>query len=200
ITAHMLLHHVRPVRAGDTVLVHAAAGGLGLVLVQWAKALGARVIGTVGSDSKARLAMAHGLDRAVRYREEDLVDAVREFTGGHGVHFAVDGIGGETLAKTLACVRPFGVAASVGHVAGAVESVSMADLGPSRSIALARPGVFRFMSDLQRYRDGTAATLQRLAAGLHVEIGTRLPLAEAARAHRLLETGETSGSVLLLPE
>jgi len=114
ITAHLLFAHVRPLREGDTVLVHAAAGGLGLVLVQWAKALGARVIGTVGSPAKAELALAHGLDRAVLYRGEDFVAAARGFSDGRGVDFAIDGIGGPTLLRSFDAVRPFGMAASIG--------------------------------------------------------------------------------------
>ena len=198
-TAHMLYGRVRPLRAGDSVLVHAAAGGLGLVLVQWARALGARVIGTVGSEAKAALALAHGLERAVRYREADFVAAAREFGGGDGVDFAIDGIGADTLVRTLAAVRPYGMVASIGQVGGDSGPLDLAALGPARSIALSRPGVFRFMADLARYREGAQATLTRLEAGLKVEIGARLPLAEAAEAHRRLEAGETSGSLLLLP-
>lgn len=199
ITAHMLFAHVRPLRPGDTVLVHAAAGGLGLVLTQWAKALGATVIGTVGSAAKAELAAAHGLDHAILYKDEDFVAAVKELTDGQGVHYAIDGIGGATLARTLEAVRPYGMAASIGQVAGDIGLVDPALLGPARSIALSRPGVFRFMTDLARYREGAAATLARLAAGLKVEVGGTLPLEQAAEAHRRLEAGETSGSLLLIP-
>jgi NADPH:quinone reductase-like Zn-dependent oxidoreductase len=199
LTVHMLFNAVRPFAAGDTVLVHAAAGGLGLLLVQWAKALGARVIGTVGSQAKAELALAHGLDRAVRYKEEDFVAAVRDFTDGEGVHYAIDGIGGDTLLATLDAVRPYGMVASIGQVAGASAPIDLAQLGPARSIALARPSVFRYVKNLARYRAGAEATLARLAAGMQVEIGHKLPLAEAAAAQRLLESGVTSGSVLLIP-
>jgi NADPH:quinone reductase-like Zn-dependent oxidoreductase len=199
ITAHMLFSHVRPLRAGDTVLVHAAAGGLGLVLVQWAKALGTRVIGTVGNRAKAELALAHGLDRAVLYRDEDFVAAARDFSGGAGVHYAIDGIGGDTLRRTLDAVRPFGMAASIGQVGGDIGMIDPALLGPARSIALSRPGVMRFMADLPHYREGADATLARLAAGMQVRIGQQMPLASAAQAHRLLEAGETVGSLLLRP-
>jgi NADPH2:quinone reductase len=199
ITAHMLFSHVRQVGAGDTVLVHAAAGGLGLVLVQWAKTLGARVIGTVGNRAKAELALAHGLDRAVLYREEDFVAAVKDFTGREGVHYAIDGIGGDTLRRTLEAVRPYGMVASIGQVAGDIGMIEPALLGPYRSIALSRPGVFRFMTDLQRYREGAEATLVRLEAGMKILIGKELPLAQAKEAHRLLEAGQTVGSVLLRP-
>jgi NADPH:quinone reductase-like Zn-dependent oxidoreductase len=199
ITAHMLFSTVRPLRPGDTVLVHAAAGGLGLVLVQWAKALGARVIGTVGSTAKAELALAHGLDEAVLHREQDFVAAARSFGGGDGVDFAIDGIGGEGLRRTLEAVKPFGMAASIGQVAGEIGVINPADLGPYRSIAFSRPGVFRFMSDIGRYREGARETLRRLGDGMRVQIGHELPLTQAAEAHRMIEAGETSGSVLLRP-
>jgi NADPH:quinone reductase len=199
ITAHMLFVHVRPLRVGDKVLVHAAAGGLGLVLVQWAKALGARVIGTVGNRAKAELALAHGLDRAVLYRDEDFVAAARDFSDGAGVDYAIDGIGGDMLRRTLDAVRPYGMAASIGQVAGDIGMIDPALLGPARSIALSRPGVMRFMTDPARYREGAEATLARLAAGMQVRIGQQLPLASAAHAHRLLEAGETVGSLLLRP-
>jgi NADPH:quinone reductase len=199
ITAHMLFEYVRPVRQGETILVHAAAGGLGLVLVQWAKSLGARVIGTVGNTSKAALARLYGLDEAVLYRQHDFVAAARRFAGGEGVDFAIDGIGGGTLRKTFDAVRPFGVVANIGQVAGDVGALDLNEIGPLRSIALARPGVFRFMSDIGRYREGAQETLRRLEAGLHVEISHELPLTHAAEAHMLIESGQTTGSVLLRP-
>lgn len=199
ITAHMLLAYVRPLKAGDTVLVHAAAGGLGLVLVQWAKALGARVIGTVGSPAKAQLAVEHGLDHAIHYRETDFVASVMRLTDGQGVDYAIDGIGGRTLLDTLGCVRPYGMVASVGQVAGDSGPLDLSLLGPARSVALSRPGVFRFMTDPARYREGALATLRQLQAGLRPTIGAVLPLAEAAEAHRRLESGDSIGVVLLRP-
>lgn len=199
ITAHMLCAYVYPVKAGDTLLVHAAAGGLGLVLVQWAKRLGARVIGTVGSKEKAELARRHGLDAAILYRECDFVEAVRQLTDGQGVDYAIDGIGGNTLRQTLGCVRPYGMIASIGQVSGDSGPIDPAWLGPARSVALSRPGVFRFMSDLMRYREGVAATFAQLAAGLQANIGQVFPLVEAAAAQRCLEAGESRGSILLRP-
>ncbi|MGO4475794.1 quinone oxidoreductase [Massilia sp. 2TAF26] len=199
ITAHMLFHHVRPLQAGDTVLVHAAAGGLGLVLVQWAKALGARVIGTVGSRAKAELALAHGLDCAVLYREEDFVAAAREFTGGRGVDFAIDGIGGPTLLRSFDAVRPYGMAASIGQAGGMPGPVDLMQIGNPRAISFSRPGVMRLMRDPALYREGADATLARLADGLQVRIGAELPLAQAADAHRMLEEGRTTGALLLRP-
>lgn len=199
ITAHMLLTYVYPLKAGDTLLVQAAAGGLGLVLVQWAKALGARVIGTVSSQAKAELALAHGLDEAINYRAEDFAAAVRRLTDGRGVDYAIDGIGGQTLLDTLGCVRPYGMVASVGQVAGDCGPLDLALLGPARSVALSRPGVFRFMSDPALYREGAQATLQRLQAGLRPSIGAVLPLAQAAEAQARLEAGQNAGAILLRP-
>lgn len=199
ITAHMLSTCVYPIKAGDTVLVHAAAGGLGLIMVQWAKALGARVIGTVGSTQKAALAKAHGLDEAILYREHDFVDAVQALTDGRGVDFAIDGIGGNTLIDTLRTVRPFGMIASVGQVSGDPGPIDLSWLGPARSVALSRPRVFRFVSDPVRYREGGLATFERLRGGLKATIGEILPLDQAANAHRRLESGQGSGAILLRP-
>ena len=199
ITAHMLLTHVRKVQPGETVLIHAAAGGLGLVLVQWAKSLGAQVIGTVGSAAKAALAKSYGLDHTILHHEEDFVAATMALTDGQGVHFAIDGIGGTTLPRTLATVRPYGMVASIGQVAGPIGSIAPEWLGPARSIALSRPGVFCFMRDLVRYREGAEATLRQLQAGLRTHIDTRMPLQEAAMAHRRLESGKSLGALLLQP-
>lgn len=199
ITAHMLFAYVWRLQAGDTVLVQAAAGGLGLVLVQWAKALGATVIGTVGSPEKGALARRHGLDHAIEYRREDVTESVRELTDGRGVDFAIDGIGGATLLASMASVRHYGMVASVGQVAGDEGPLDLALLGPSRSIALSRPGVFRFVSDPTRYREGAAATLARVASGLRAVIADVLPLADAADAHRRLEAGQAAGALLLRP-
>lgn len=199
ITAYMLFNKVYRLKAGDTVLVHAAAGGLGQVLVQWAKALGARMIGTVGSAAKAERATRQGLDHAVLYREQDFVAAVRDLTHGEGVDFAIDGIGGKTLIATLDSVRPFGMVASVGQVSGDPGPIALSQLGPARSIALSRPSVFRFMRDPVQYREAALATIARLQQGLQAHIDAVLPLGEAAEAHRRLEAGETTGSVLLRP-
>ena len=198
-TAHMLCAHVRQVRPGDTILVHAAAGGLGLVLTQWASALGARVIGTVGNRDKAALALAHGAERVVLYREEDVVAAARDFSGGRGVDYAIDGIGGDTLLRTFDAVRPYGLAASIGQAGGRMDPVDLPQIGTPRAIAFARPSVMRFMTDLELYREGAQAVLARLAAGLRVPVGLELPLARAAEAHAALEAGRTSGAVLLRP-
>lgn len=202
ITVHMLLHRVRQVGAGDTVLVHAAAGGVGLLATQWARSLGARVIGTVGSAAKAARVRAHGAEAVIDYREEDFVAAARAFGGGAGVDYAIDGIGGDVLTRTLGAVRPFGMVASIGQVAaiGARHTIDLDELGPARSIALARPSVLGFIArDVAGYREAARATLERLAGGMRVEIGARLPLEQAADAHRMLESRNTTGALVLVP-
>ncbi|HSR00738.1 MAG TPA: quinone oxidoreductase [Sphingomicrobium sp.] len=197
ITAHMLLRHVRPVTSGDVVLVHAAAGGLGLMLTQWARRLGATVIGTVGSPEKAELAKRHGLHHAILYRQVDFVKAVLDLTDGHGADVAYDGIGGDVLTRTLDCVRRFGMVVSVGQAAGSLPAIDISELGPRRSLALARPSVFSYASDPGTYRIAASELFREIEAGLHVEIGAEYALAEAADAHRALESGGTTGSVLL---
>ncbi|PWC86356.1 quinone oxidoreductase [Azospirillum sp. TSO5] len=199
ITVHMLLNRVCPVGPGSTILVHAAAGGLGLLLTQWAKSLGATVIGTVGSAAKAETARAHGLDHAILYQEEDFVTAVRDLTGGRGADVAVDGIGGDTLRRTFDAVRLFGTVASVGQAGGPVSPIELSELGPRRSLCLARPSVFGYMSDLAAYRVAAEEVLSRVAKGLSAGPVTRLPLDAAAEAHRALEGRGTSGALVLMP-
>jgi NADPH2:quinone reductase len=196
LTAHMLLHRVFSLQAGQHVLIHAAAGGVGLILTQWAKRLGAVTIGTVGSEEKAKLAQAHGLDHAICYRQTDFVAAVRDLTGGQGVDFAVDGIGGATLAQTVTALRPFGVVASIGQAGGTIPPVDVHSL---KCVSLARPSVLAYVSDLKTYREAAASLFGVLAGGLKIEIGAEFPLSEAAKAHMALEAGKTTGSVLLIP-
>ncbi|MCG5243281.1 zinc-binding dehydrogenase, partial [Azospirillum doebereinerae] len=197
ITAHMLLTRVHPVGPGSVLLVHAAAGGLGLVLTQWAKSLGATVIGTVGSPDKGAIARDHGLDHAILYRDTDFVAEVRALTEGRGVDFAVDGIGGDTLKRTLDAVRPFGTVASVGQAAGPIPALEVTEIGPRRSLSLSRPSVFGYMADPATYRAAATEVLGRVAGGLRAGPVTVLPLERAAEAHRTLE-GRGSGGVLVL--
>ncbi|MFZ2872194.1 quinone oxidoreductase family protein [Zavarzinia sp.] len=197
ITVHMLLHRVFPVGPGVTLLVQAAAGGIGLVLTQWAKCLGARVIGTVGSEDKARIAMEHGLDHAILYKEQDFVAEVRRLTGGKGADVAYDGIGGETLLKTLDAVGLFGTVVSIGQAGGSLPDIKVADLGPRRSLALARPSVLAYAHDPASYREAAADLFDMIEDGLRITVGAEYPLTDAAEAHRALESGRTTGSILL---
>lgn len=197
LTAHMLLHAVRAVGPGDWVLVHAAAGGLGQLVTRWAKRLGARVVGTVGSPGKRAQAEAAGADAVVLHTAEDWVARCRAVADGAGVHLAVDGIGGALLARTLEAVRPFGTVASVGQAAGPIPPLRVEDLGGRRGIALSRPSVIAYADDPDRYRRGSADLMAALRGGLTNPIGAEYPLREAARAQADLEAGRTTGSVIL---
>ena len=199
ITAHMLLDRICPVRPGMVVLVHAAAGGLGLILTQWAKRLGATMIGTVGSSEKGELARSHGLDHVILYRDKDFVAEVRRLTNGAGVDVAYDGIGGETLTRTLDAVKAFGMVISIGQASGSLPSIALGELGPRRSLSLARPSVFAYANDQEFYARATTAVLEVLGDGLKIKIGAEFPLAEAANAQTQLERGATVGSILLRP-
>ncbi|GAO04015.1 quinone oxidoreductase [Anaeromyxobacter sp. PSR-1] len=198
-TAHMLLARGASLRAGDAVLIHAAAGGLGLLLTRWAKRLGLRTIGTVSSAARAEVARANGLDRAVNYRAEDFVQAVRDWTGGEGVALAIDGVGGDTLRRSLDAVRPSGTLASIGQVGGDAAPAALAELARARSVALARPSVLRFMEDAARYREGAAAVLAAWRDGVRVPVAARYALRDAAEAHRALEGGRHDGAIVLKP-
>ncbi len=199
VTAHMLLRRVYPVGPDSTVLVHAAAGGLGLILTAWAKRLGASVIGTVGSPAKAALARERGLDHAILYKETDFVAETRRLTAGRGVDVAYDGIGADTLLKTLDAVRPFGTVASIGQAAGSLPAIPLSEIGPRRSLSLARPSVLAYANDPEAYAAATAELFEQILSGMPITIGQEFPLAQAARAQEALERGETTGSVLLVP-
>ncbi len=197
LTAHMLLHRVWPVSSAHTVLIHAAAGGLGLILTQWAKRLGATVIGTVGSEEKARAALEAGADHILLHKRENISARVRDLTHGTGVDVVYDGVGGSTLIKSLDCVRPFGVVVSLGQASGSLPEIPLTELGPRRSIAIARPSVVAYATNIASYRAATAELFVALRDGLQIHVGGTFPLAEARAAHEALEAGRTSGSVLL---
>jgi NADPH2:quinone reductase len=199
ITAHMLLYRVYPVGPGTTLLVHSAAGGLGQLLTRWASHLGATVIGTVGSQTKAEIARQAGISHVIVGRDADFAQAVGDITGKRGVDVAYDGVGGATLAKTLACVRPFGVVASIGQAAGPIPPVDVSDLGPRRSISLARPSVMAYMNETEAYHSAAKAVLAGMQNGILKVSGQSYPLSEAARAHADLEAGRTSGALYLRP-
>jgi NADPH2:quinone reductase len=199
ITAHMLLHRVYPVRPGTTVLVHSAAGGLGQVLTRWAVRMGARVIGTVGSAEKAEIARHAGADDVIVGRDADFAHAVEKLTARRGVDVAYDGVGGITLRKTLACVRPFGVVASIGQSGGSITPLDVDDLGPRRSLMLARPSVMAYMNDVEDYRRAAESVLTELERGQLAIAGKPYRLGEAALAHADLEAGRTHGALYLRP-
>ena len=163
------------------------------------KHLGATVIGTAGSDGKANIARMQGADHVIVGRDADIVSEVAALTGGQGVDFAIDGIGGSMLSKTLACVRSFGTVASIGQAAGPIPSISVDQLGPRRSLSLARPSIMAYSADLDTYSAASKALIAAMQAGVVAEIGGEYGLSEAAMAQADLEGGRTSGSLLLIP-
>lgn len=199
ITAHMLLYRVYPVGPGTVILTHSAAGGLGQLLTRWAVHLGATVIGTVSSETKAEIARKAGAQHVIVGRDADFAARVAELTGGRGVDVAYDGVGGATLAKTLGCVRPFGVVASIGQAGGPIPPVEVGDLGPRRSLFLARPSVMAYLNETETYRLAAEAVLAAIESGLLKVAGQPYALSEAARAHADLEAGATVGALYLEP-
>lgn len=197
-TGHMLLKRVRPLQVGDSVLIHAAAGGLGSILCQWARAMGARVIGTVGSPEKADAALRLGCSKVILYRDVDFVAEVRRVTEGRGVDVVYEGVGGDVLTKSLQCLAPFGLAVNLGQAGNPLQSVELADLGPQRSLSVAVPGVFahlRTCGDLQAAADEMFSVFT--SGRVKATIGHRMPLEGASEAHRLLESGKTTGAIVL---
>ncbi len=196
-TAEYLLRRTYPVQAGDTILYHAAAGGVGLIIGQWAKALGATVIGTVGSEEKAELARAHGYDHTILYREENVVERVREITHGVGVPVVYDGVGKDTWLMSLDCLRPRGMMVSFGNASGKVPPVELGELTARGSLYLTRPTLMTYTADSAEMRDSAQALFDVVENGqVRIEINQRYPLAEAAEAHRALESRATTGSTV----
>jgi NADPH2:quinone reductase len=199
LTAHYLACDTFPLKPGDTALVHAAAGGVGLLLVQIAKRRGARVIGTAGSEDKARLAREAGADEVVIYTRDDFAAAARRFTGGRGVDVVYDGVGKDTFEGSLNSLRPRGMLASFGNASGPVAAFSPLVLSQKGSLYLTRPTLAHYTqttAELQARADDLFRWLE--AGELGVRIGASFPLAQAAEAHRALEGRRTTGKVLLL--
>ncbi|MEU0490343.1 quinone oxidoreductase [Nocardiopsis sp. NPDC006139] len=198
-TAHYLVNSVHPVAGDETVLVHAAAGGTGLLVTQLAKERGARVIGTVSSEEKERIARAAGADEVVRYTEVPVAEAVRDLTGGAGVAAVYDGVGRDTFDASLASLRPRGVLALFGQSSGAVDPVDPQRLNAAGSVYLTRPSLAHFVADRAEllWRAGDLFSL--VGAGrLDVRIGGRYPLADAGRAQADLASRRTTGKLVLV--
>jgi len=198
LTAQMLLNRTVKAENGMVLLVHAAAGGLGTSLVRWAKALGCTVIGTVGTPQKADIARSNGVDHVIVGRDADLVAEVRAVTGGNGVDYVIDGIGGDMLKKSLACARKFGTVASIGQSAGPIPPVAVEDLGPIRSLSLARPSVMAYAADPQAYAVAARDVIRAVHDGIIQDVGQDYDLTDVARAHVDLENGRTTGRIRLL--
>jgi len=200
LTAWAFLTRTHAVASGEAVLLHAAAGGVGLVMVQWLKALGATVIGTAGSDEKAARARAAGCDHVIVYAREDFVRRVRELTNGAGVPVVYDSVGKATFEGSLDCLAPRGLMVSFGNASGAIPPFDIMGLSRRGSLFLTRPSVFHYVGRREDLEAGAAAVFGMLRSGrLKVEISRTWPLAEAAEAHRALQARETVGSVLLTP-
>ena len=199
-TAEYLIRRCRPVRAGEHVLFHAAAGGVGLIACQWLAKLGANVIGTAGDEAKAALARAHGCAEVILYRDEDVAKRVRELTGGRGVSAAFDSVGRATFRGTLDSLAPRGMFVSFGNASGPVEPFPPGLLAEKGSLFFTRPTLMAYCADPLEMRESAAALFAAVADGVKAEVRRRFPLRDAAAAHRALEARETVGATVLLAE
>jgi NADPH2:quinone reductase len=200
LTAHFLIRRTYKVARGDTILVHAAAGGVGLILCQWAKALGAKVIGVVGSDAKAEIAKKHGCRHVLISGRDELVASVKALTRGAGVAAVYDAVGKDTFMDALDCVRRLGIMVSYGNASGAPPAVSPLELAKRGSLFLTRPSLFNYIATRAELTAGARELFAAVKAKkVRVLIGQRYPLAQAAEAQRDLEGRRTTGSTVLLP-
>jgi NADPH2:quinone reductase len=199
-TAQYLLMRTYKVQKGDTILVHAAAGGVGLIMCQWARHLGCTVIGTVGSDAKAELARAHGCDHPIVYTREDFQARVKEITDGKLVPVVYDSIGRDTFMKSLDCLAPFGMMVSYGNASGPVGAVDIGILAGKGSLYVTRPTLATYTAKRADLEASARDLFGVVASGaVRIEVNQRFPLAEAAAAHTALEARKTTGSTLLMP-
>jgi len=199
-TVQYLLKQTYAVQPGDTILFHAAAGGVGLIACQWARALGVNLIGTVGSKEKAVLARQHGAAHVINYNEEDVVQRVLEITNGEKVPVVYDSVGKDTFTRSLDCLRPRGLMVSFGNASGPVPPVSLNELSARGSLYITRPTLQSYAAT-RAQREAMAADLFQMVAGgrIGVDIHQRFPLADAAQAHIALEGRRTTGKTILLP-
>ena len=200
LTAQYLLRRTFRVEPGQTILFHAAAGGVGLIACQWAKSLGVNVIGTVGSDAKAELAKAHGCAHTIRYDQEDLVARVKEITDGKGVPVVYDSVGQSTFERSLDCLAPLGMLVSFGQSSGKIPAFDLGILSAKGSLFVTRPTLMTYTAA----RDDLVASANELfevvrSGAVKIEVNQRFPLKEAAAAHKALEGRQTTGSTLLMP-
>ncbi|MGA0603663.1 quinone oxidoreductase family protein [Caulobacter sp. KR2-114] len=199
-TAEFLLRRCYPVKSGQTILTHAAAGGVGTILVQWAKALGATVIGTVGSEEKAALARAHGADHVILYRTEDVPARVKEITGGQGVPVVYDSVGAATFEMSLASLARRGTYVTFGNASGPVPPVPPLRLMQGGSLFMTRPTMGDYQATTEELDESAAALFQVILSGqVKVEIGQRFALKDTRAAHEALQARETVGATVLLP-
>ena len=198
-TAEFLIQRTFPVGQGQSVLFHAAAGGVGLIACQWLNKLGARVIGTVGSEAKRAIALAHGCHEVIVLDREDFPVRVRELTDGQGVPVVFDSIGKATFMGSLSCLEPRGMLVSFGNASGKPEPFDLALLAQKGSLYVTRPTLFTYVATREALLASANLLFQAIREGLQIEIGQRFPLADAEAAHRALESRTTTGSTLLEP-
>ena len=199
-TARYLLRGCYDVKKGDTILIHAAAGGVGLIVCQWARHLGATVIGTVGSPEKAELARAHGCDYPVLYKDEDFSGRAREITDGKGVDVVYDSVGQTTFRQSLDCLRPMGMMVSFGQSSGMVPPFDLGELAARGSLFITRPSLMAYTADRKDLVEHAGDLFEVVQSGaVKIKVNQTYPLAEAARAHQDLETRKTTGSTIFIP-
>lgn len=197
-TAQMLLRTVFPVQAGDTILVHAAAGGVGLIMCQWAAALGATVIGTVGTEEKAELARAHGCVHPIVYSRQDFVAEVKRITGGEKLPVVYDSVGRDTFMKSLDCLKVRGLMVSFGNASGAPEPIPPNLLAQKGSLYLTRPTLFHYIATREQLEKSAGELFEMVSSGqVKIEVKQRFALKDAAEAHQALQDRRTAGSTIL---
>ncbi len=199
-TARYLLRGCYDVKNGDTVLIHAAAGGVGSIACQWAKHLGATVIGTVGSQEKAEIARSNGCDHPILYNDQDFAAKTKEITGGNGVDVVYDSVGQATFMKSLDCLRPMGMLVSFGQSSGSVPTFDPSILSAKGSLFLTRPSLMAYTAKREDLLEHARDLFEVVQSGVvKIEIKQTYPLSEAAQAHRDLEARKTTGSTVLIP-
>lgn len=200
LTVQYLFHRTAALKAGDTVLFHAAAGGVGLIACQWARVLGVNLIGTVGSDEKAALATEHGAAHVINYNTENFVERVKEITAGKGVSVVYDSIGKDTFLRPLDCLAPLGLMASFGNASGAVENFNLSELNSRGSLFLTRPSLLAYTSTREELDKAASSLFGVVSSGeVKVNVNQKFHLADVAQAHIALESRKTTGSTILLP-
>ncbi len=200
LTVQYLLRQVYPVKAGETILFHAAAGGVGLIASQWARALGVNMIGTVSSDEKAALALAHGCKHVINYKTENFVERVKEITGGKGVPVVFDSIGKDTFTGSLDCLARRGLMVSFGSASGPVTPFGLQELASRGSLTVTRPSLGDFVATREALDAAAADLFGMVESGkITIEINQRYALKDVAQAHRDLEARKTTGSTILIP-
>ena len=199
LTVEYLFHRTTPLKAGDTVLFHAAAGGVGLIACQWARSEGITLIGTAGTDEKCRLALDHGASHCINYRNADWAEQVRALTGGRGVDVVMDAVGASTFDGSLSCLRPLGMMISFGNASGPVPPLNIGDLGKKGSLKITRPTLFTHIAEHATCQDMARHLFAKVLDGsVKIRIDQQFPLSSVADAHRALEARETTGSTILV--